>query len=98
MVIYPILNYIVIPFREELGPGLCDLDDFVRLQQNITGHVLMKHKLKHADTVFIGLTEQDDLLITVKLETGKVWLEYVGKRPHHVLADSLEEFLSVVAF
>lgn len=73
-------------------------DDFVRLQQNITGHVLMKRKLKHADTVFIGLTEQDDLLITVELETGKVWLEYVGKRPHHVLADSLEAFLQAVEF
>ena len=26
--LYPILDYIIIPFREELGPGLCSLDDF----------------------------------------------------------------------
>lgn len=68
--------------------------DYDQLQQNITGHVLMKRKLKQADTVFIGLTEQDDLLITVLLETGQVCLEYVGKKPHHVLAESLEAFLA----
>ena len=41
-------------------------DDFDLLQQNITGHVLMKRKLKQASQrVFIGLTDQDDLLVTV---------------------------------
>ncbi len=68
-------------------------DDFVRLQQNITGHVLMKRKLKQPETVFIGLTEQDDLLITVSLTDGGVYLEYVGKTPHHQLAPSIGEFL-----
>lgn len=54
-------------------------DDFDLLQQNITGHVLMKRKLKQAPSVFIGLTDQDDLLVTVLVETGEVCLEYVGK-------------------
>ncbi|MCF7498800.1 SecY-interacting protein [Pseudoalteromonas sp. L1] len=71
-------------------------DDFSRLQQNITGHVLMKRKLKQPETVFIGLTEQDDLLITVLVESGEVCLEYVGKKPHHVLANSISEFLDKV--
>lgn len=71
-------------------------DDFSRLQQNITGHVLMKRKLKQPETVFIGLTEQDDLLITVLVENGQVCLEYVGKKPHHVLANSISEFLDKV--
>lgn len=71
-------------------------DDYDLLQQNITGHVLMKRKLKQAETVFIGLTEQDDLLITVLLETGQVCLEYVGKKPHHVLAENIEEFLNAL--
>ncbi|CAH9063872.1 Protein Syd [Pseudoalteromonas holothuriae] len=71
-------------------------DDFERLQQNITGHVLMKRKLKQQDTIFIGLTEQDDLLLTVTLNTGEVCLEYVGKPPHHVLATSLDDFLQQV--
>ncbi|WP_442961769.1 SecY-interacting protein [Pseudoalteromonas sp. SMS1] len=68
-------------------------DDFVNLQQNITGHVLMKRRLKQDDTVFIGLTEKDDLLITVKLSTGEVCLEYVGKPPHHILAANLGAFI-----
>ncbi|MCG7545168.1 SecY-interacting protein [Pseudoalteromonas sp. MM17-2] len=68
-------------------------DDFIRLQQNITGHVLMKRRLKQQDTVFIGLTEQDDLLLSVRLNDGAVCLEYVGKEPHHVLADDISSLL-----
>jgi hypothetical protein len=30
--IYPILNYIITPFYEDIGPGLCDLDDFKERQ------------------------------------------------------------------
>lgn len=71
-------------------------DDFVRLQQNITGHVLMKRRLKQQDTVFIGLTEQDDLLITVRLSDGAVCLEYVGKEVHHELAPSISAFLEAL--
>ena len=72
-------------------------DDFDLLQQNITGHVLMKRKLKQAPSVFIGLTDQDDLLVTVLVETGEVCLEYVGKKPHHVLAKNLSEFIALLA-
>ncbi|WP_394191518.1 SecY-interacting protein [Pseudoalteromonas atlantica] len=71
-------------------------DDFDLLQQNITGHVLMKRKLKQKPSVFIGLTEQEDLLVTVLLESGEVCLEYVGKQPHHVLAPNLEEFVKAL--
>ncbi|KTF17902.1 SecY-interacting protein [Pseudoalteromonas sp. H105] len=71
-------------------------DDFDLLQQNITGHVLMKRKLKQKPSVFIGLTEQEDLLVTVLLESGEVCLEYVGKQPHHVLASNLEEFVKAL--
>lgn len=68
-------------------------DDFERLQQNITGHILMKRRLKQPETVFIGLTEADDLLVSVDVATGQVGLEFVGKKQHHVLADSIEEFV-----
>ena len=71
-------------------------DDFELLQQNITGHVLMKRKLKQPETLFIGLTEQDDLLVTVQVNTGEVCLEYVGKKPHHVLAPNIESFLKAL--
>ncbi|MBH0093220.1 SecY-interacting protein [Pseudoalteromonas sp. SCQQ13] len=71
-------------------------DDFDLLQQNITGHVLMKRKLKQPETVFIGLTAQDDLLVSVLLHSGEVCLEYVGKKTHHVLAANIEEFLQAL--
>ncbi|WP_440053650.1 SecY-interacting protein [Pseudoalteromonas sp. T1lg65] len=68
-------------------------EDFARLQQNITGHVLMKRRLKQPDTVFIGLTEQEDLLISVDISSGEVGLEFVGKKQHHILASSLSAFI-----
>ncbi|WP_404339368.1 SecY-interacting protein [Pseudoalteromonas mariniglutinosa] len=71
-------------------------DDFDLLQQNITGHVLMKRKLKQPETVFIGLTDQDDLLVSVLIDTGEVCLEYVGKNTHHVLAPTIEAFLQAL--
>ncbi|SFC87929.1 SecY-interacting protein [Pseudoalteromonas denitrificans] len=70
--------------------------DYDQLQQNITGHILMKQKLKQDETVFIALTEQDDLLITIENTTGFVWLEYVGKKPHEKIANSIEAFLEQV--
>ncbi|WP_273048278.1 SecY-interacting protein [Pseudoalteromonas sp.] len=68
-------------------------EDFNLLQQNITGHVLMKRKLKQPETVFIGLTDQDDLLVSVLIHTGEVCLEHVGKKTHHVLAPNIDAFL-----
>lgn len=68
--------------------------DFSNLQQNITGHVLMKRRLKQDDTVFFALTETEDMLIVVKLNDGSVWLEQVGKKPHQQLAASISDFLS----
>ncbi|WP_394227879.1 SecY-interacting protein [Pseudoalteromonas spongiae] len=68
--------------------------DFDRLQQNITGHVLMKRRLKQTDTVFFATCEEDDLLLVMKLEDASIWLEYLGKEPHHKLADSMEAFLA----
>ncbi len=68
--------------------------DFENLQQNITGHVLMKRRLKHNDTVFFALTENEDMLLVVNLSDGSVWLEQVGKKPHQKVADDLASFLS----
>ncbi|NMR25283.1 SecY-interacting protein [Pseudoalteromonas sp. NEC-BIFX-2020_015] len=72
------------------------IEDFDLLQQNITGHVLMKRKLKQDPTVFIGLTDQEDLLVSVLITTGEVCLEYVGKKPHHILAPNLAAFIEAL--
>ncbi|CUS49286.1 MAG: SecY interacting protein Syd [Idiomarinaceae bacterium HL-53] len=68
-------------------------EDMRRLQENLIGHVLMKRRLKQPETIFIGVGEEEDLLITVTLDSASVGFEYVGKEQHLVVADSLPMFL-----
>lgn len=68
--------------------------DFERLQQNLIGHLMMKSKLKQAATLFVAVTDEDDLNIVINNDTGEVCLEYVGKEPHQVIAGSLSEFVT----
>lgn len=70
-------------------------EDGERLLANITGHVLMKRKLKQPETVFIGLGQEDNgLLLTIDNQSGVVGLEWVGKEQHEVLASSLSDWLN----
>lgn len=68
-------------------------DDIERLQQNIIAHVLMKKQLKQEITLFFAVTDNDDMILSVKNSTGEVWLEKVGSEPHEKLADSMIEFI-----
>jgi SecY interacting protein Syd len=67
--------------------------DFERLQKNIIGHLLTKQRLRQTPTIFIGLTEQEDEILSVDNETGAVWVERAGKEAHEKVANSLGEFL-----
>ena len=67
--------------------------DFHNLQQNLIGHLMMKANLKQSPTLFFALTDEDDLNLVINQE-GQVCLEYVGKEPHQVLSDSLNEFIT----
>jgi len=69
-------------------------DDFERLQENIIGHVLMKRKLKQDITIFFGITDEEDLILSLDNETGAIWVERVGCKPHKKLADSMAEFVA----
>lgn len=69
-------------------------DDFDRLQKNLIAHVLMKRRLKQADTLFFALTDEDDIILSVDLASQAVMVERVGKEPHKKLADSLAEFIT----
>lgn len=71
-------------------------DDFIRLQQNLIGHLMMKRKLKQAPSWFIGVTETGDEMICVKDEDGSVWLEQPGKEPSTLLAPSISAFLQQI--
>jgi SecY interacting protein Syd len=82
--------------------GECELlqvwneEDFERLQQNLIGHLLMKRRLEQAPTLFFGLTDEEDFILTVINKTGEVALEQVGMEPKEILAPSLAIFLSTL--
>lgn len=68
-------------------------DDFVRLQENLIAHVLMKRRLGQRDTLFFAVTDEEDFILSILNETGEVVLEQVGKEPQETIASDLNEFL-----
>jgi len=71
-----------------------NLEDFQRLQENIIGHILMKQRLKQAETIFFAVTDEEDMIISIDNTTGEVWVEQVGCKPHKKLSNSLAEFIT----
>ncbi len=72
-------------------------EDFARLQENIIGHILMKQRLKQAETVFFAVTDEEDTIISIDNSNGEVWVERVGCKPHKKLSDSLANFIADLA-
>jgi len=68
--------------------------DFARLQENIIGHVLMKQRLKQAITIFFAVTDDDDIILSLKNDTGEIWVERIGCEPHKKIADSMWSFIN----
>lgn len=68
-------------------------DDFIRLQQNIIGHVLMKRRLKQRETVFIAVTDEEDMMLSILNSTGEVYLEQTGREVSQRIAPDLLSFL-----
>ncbi|AXR05658.1 SecY-interacting protein [Salinimonas sediminis] len=83
--------------------GECDLlqvlsaEDFERLQENLIGHILMKRRLRQPETLFFGLTSDDDYILTIDNSSGAVLLEQVGKKSDDKLADDLAGFIQALA-
>lgn len=86
--------------KHDKGPAfllqLWNDDDFANLQENMIGHVLMKRRLRQKVTLFFGLTDEEELLLSLMNDTGEIWLESVGKEPHLKLADSMAEFIDML--
>lgn len=71
-------------------------NDFARLQENLIGHVLMKQKLKQEITLFFAVTDDENIMLSVDNQTGEVWAERVGCKPHKKIAESLSDFMTSI--
>ena len=71
-------------------------DDFDRLCENILGHAFAKQRINAPLTIFFACTDEDDLILSVENDTGKVVLEHPGQLPIREVAASLPEFLNRV--
>lgn len=68
-------------------------NDFLRVQENLIGHLVMKQRLKHAPTLFIATTESELEVISVCNLSGQVVVEQLGTKKQQILAPSLKNFL-----
>ncbi len=71
-------------------------DDFDRLVENILGHALAKQRIKAPLTIFIACADEDEFMLSVENETGRVVLEKPGSPPIREVSPSLAEFLDRV--
>ncbi|SET11937.1 SecY-interacting protein [Thorsellia anophelis] len=69
-------------------------DDFIRLQENIIGHLVSQRKAKRQPSVFIGTTSDDDYVLSCCNLTGHVVIDRLSKKNQVVLAPDIATFLN----
>ncbi|ELZ5938547.1 SecY-interacting protein [Providencia sp. 21OH12SH02B-Prov] len=68
-------------------------DDFIRLQENLIGHLVTQKRLKLSPTLFIATLESDLEMISLCNLTGEIILEKFGSKEKQVLAPDLIHFI-----
>lgn len=68
-------------------------EDFLRLQENLIGHLVMKRRLKQTPTLFIATTDSEQSIISVCNLSGEVIREEPGTKKREVLSESVQTFL-----
>ncbi|WP_256853293.1 SecY-interacting protein [Pantoea sp. Fr+CA_20] len=69
-------------------------EDFVRLQENLIGHLVMQRRLKQAPTLFIATTDSEENIISLCNISGNVILETPGQKKRATLASDIPSFLN----
>jgi len=68
-------------------------DDFDRLVENILGHAMAKQRIKAPLTIFFACTDEDESILSVANDSGRVVLEEPGSLPIREVSPSLAVFL-----
>ena len=71
-------------------------DDFIRLQENLIGHLVTQKRLKLSPTLFLATTDSDINLISFCNVSGNVILEQFGSNKRSLLAPTLSHFLNII--
>lgn len=71
-------------------------DDFIRLQENLIGHLVTQKRLKLSPTLFLATTESEMTMASLCNVSGNIVLEEFGSGKRTLLASTLAHFLDAL--